>query len=281
MSLAPSTALPSSVRTLSEQALVFEQFDWQPLAELLPHIVIAPDGAAGMCVVPVFDDAGRAEVAWLRWAAQHDRVGSARALAGVVEAQTTRLRALGIDAIWAICRRGEWIGRALRDTALGFRKADEIITLDHRAPLVESVMLNPPPDDIVFKTAGDGALAAIAELDARAFASPWRYTRPVLARASAAGAHLRLATRGDALLAYCCATSDRGAAHVIRLAVEPDLARRGIGRALLADTITMLYRGGAQRVTINTPASFTAMRLYRQLGFRPMLDVADVLTRNI
>jgi ribosomal-protein-alanine N-acetyltransferase len=58
-------------------------------------------------------------------------------------------------------------------------------------------------------------------------------------------------------------------AEVLDVAVDPVARGRGIGRALLADALRGLGKGGARRAYLEVRESNTvALRLYESLGFR-------------
>jgi [ribosomal protein S18]-alanine N-acetyltransferase len=254
-------------RDLASHARIFEQFDWWSLDELASHVLAAPDARAALCIAPI---APGDPVAWLRWLAIADSDSPARSLPALFAAEHAHLRTLGVTSLWAICRRGDWLTRHLRDA--GYRKADEIITLEHRVAQPSPAALDLTP----FRAAVDADIAAIAQVDAMAFNVPWRYPAQVLVRVLTRCRVFDVAMIDGVIAGYVAATLDAGNAHIIRLAVLPAFRARGIGGGLLEAARTALLAAGATRVTINTPASFTAIHLYRRLGYRPLLDIADV-----
>jgi [ribosomal protein S18]-alanine N-acetyltransferase len=262
---------------LNAQTLVYEQFDWWSLEELAPHVLLLPDKAAGLCIAPIdlSTTPGASSLgAWVRWAAVADNA-SPRALAHLFEQHSIRLRALAVRSLWAVCQRGSWLIRHLREA--GFQKTDEIITLDHRRALGAIAM----PEGVQLYDATDADLDAIDALDRVSFVPQWRYPRMLLTRVLSCSHIFKIAKYEGTIAGYQCATLESAAAHIIRLAVLPEFRKRGLGRVLLSSAVETLYAAGAKRVTINTPKSFTAIDLYRAVGFRPLLDVADVFTREI
>jgi [ribosomal protein S18]-alanine N-acetyltransferase len=260
-----------SWRDLLSQASVFEQLDWWSLEELAPHIVTARDNRAALCIVPL--DA-RPRCAWVRWAAVSDDDSPTRALPALFDAQLARLRDAGVVDVRSVARRGEWFTRHLR--AAEFRKIDELITLEHRIPN-DALLL---PEGLSARGAVAADLPLIDALDARVFPGMWRYPPDVMARALARCALFDIALADDVVVGYVCGTLEQGHAHLIRLAVAPEFERRGIGGALLDGARRALLTKGARRVTINTPASFTAIRLYRRLGYRALMEIADIYGRE-
>jgi ribosomal protein S18 acetylase RimI-like enzyme len=59
--------------------------------------------------------------------------------------------------------------------------------------------------------------------------------------------------------------------YLQRLAVDPELAGRGVGRALVADSLHWLRRRHVRRAYVNTQVgNESALGLYHRCGFRPM-----------
>jgi ribosomal protein S18 acetylase RimI-like enzyme len=67
--------------------------------------------------------------------------------------------------------------------------------------------------------------------------------------------------------------AERGEAEMQRLAVAPNVRGRGIGRALVVESIERSRRMGAARLVLWTqPAMTSAQLLYEAVGFRRQLD---------
>lgn len=59
--------------------------------------------------------------------------------------------------------------------------------------------------------------------------------------------------------------------HVLNVAVDPPLRRRGVGRALMLEAMHRSKQAGAALATLEVRRSNEgALALYRQLGFRPV-----------
>lgn len=71
-----------------------------------------------------------------------------------------------------------------------------------------------------------------------------------------------------ALLAAYCNDTAAGVAYVTSVSVAPELARRGIAGALLAECIRHARAAGMRQLALEVDAANTpALRLYRQHGF--------------
>jgi len=90
-----------------------------------------------------------------------------------------------------------------------------------------------------------------------------------------------VATLAGRIAGYSIAVADATRAELVSIAVHPRYQRRGVARALLAHTITLL-RGEAVRqfwLTVR-PANAGAIRLYASFGFRHVRRVKNYYGRN-
>ncbi len=70
--------------------------------------------------------------------------------------------------------------------------------------------------------------------------------------------------------------------YLQRLAVDPGVQGRGLGTALVADTLNWLHKRGATKVWVNTQeANEGALSLYEKIGFRPAPHQLTVLRREL
>ena len=91
----------------------------------------------------------------------------------------------------------------------------------------------------------------------------------------------RLAGDGDAhLAAYAITGRDASQGFLQRLAVDPAYQRRGLGRALVLDSLQWLGRWRVRRVLVNTPTdNEAALALYEQVGFHRLPERLGVYER--
>ncbi|HEX2578526.1 MAG TPA: GNAT family N-acetyltransferase [Aquihabitans sp.] len=113
--------------------------------------------------------------------------------------------------------------------------------------------------------------AAVLDVDARAFDPFWALDGRGLddaIRATPASRYRVAGGRGEPLCGYAVTgrAADRG--YLQRLAVDPARHRTGIGRALVADSLSWLRRTGARAAVVNTQErNGPALELYRACGF--------------
>jgi ribosomal protein S18 acetylase RimI-like enzyme len=158
------------------------------------------------------------------------------------------------------------------------------------------VHLPEPPPGVRSRRPRRSERVPILELDQRAFDHFWRLDGPGLddALGATASARLRVVAGTDLPLdapkvggtagrhhvdGYAVTGRSGSRGYVQRLAVDPQLQRRGIGAALVIDGLRWLRRHGAERVVVNTQVgNDAALRLYYRLGFRPEPEGLSVLS---
>jgi ribosomal protein S18 acetylase RimI-like enzyme len=70
--------------------------------------------------------------------------------------------------------------------------------------------------------------------------------------------------------------------YIQRLAVDPDVRRRGVGRVLVVDALTWMHRRQLDDALVNTGSDNTAaLELYRGLGFVELPEPLLVLERDL
>jgi ribosomal protein S18 acetylase RimI-like enzyme len=119
----------------------------------------------------------------------------------------------------------------------------------------------------------------VLDIDARAFDSFWRFDREGLADARRATPSSRFRVADDnGVVGYAITGRAATQGYLQRLAVEPDEHRKGIGSALIADSLWWAKRRGCTSVLVNTQESnASALSLYRRMGFVPEHDGLAVL----
>jgi ribosomal-protein-alanine N-acetyltransferase len=113
-----------------------------------------------------------------------------------------------------------------------------------------------------------GDLAAIAEVDNAAFASPWHYSLNVVQQALAHADCATMAELNGKIAGYQISSGGRQGGHLARLAVRPEYQGQGVGRALVSEMIRYFEKRNAPRITVNTQTdNEPSLALYRSLGF--------------
>jgi ribosomal protein S18 acetylase RimI-like enzyme len=125
---------------------------------------------------------------------------------------------------------------------------------------------------------------ALLAADAAAFDDFWRFDALALREASRATprSHVRVAPAQRHPSGYGLFGRAATAGYVQRLAVAPDMQRRGHGRALLNDGLRWLRAHGAKRAYVNTQEdNARALALYLRSGFTQLPVGLNVLGREL
>ncbi len=120
----------------------------------------------------------------------------------------------------------------------------------------------------------------VLRLDNAAFEEFWRFDKFSLkeARRATPTHRFRVATVGGDVAGYAVSGRAGTRGYLQRLAVDPAAAGRGLGTALVNDSIRWLHRKGASLVLVNTQErNGRALELYERLGFVRQRDGLLVL----
>ena len=122
---------------------------------------------------------------------------------------------------------------------------------------------------------------ALAELDTRAFAPQGGLGEGGLLDAMAVTPAARVRVAGQPVVGFVIVGHDLRCGYLQRLAVAPEAEGRGIGSALVADTLRWLHRRGAREALVNTESgNARALALYERFGFVRQAEGLLVLERR-
>ncbi len=282
-----------AVENLAAQRRVLDRLDWWSAGEWADSdafVAVGRDHAldGALLAIPIaLDDpnrlsSARSGCAWLRWCALADGVSGAEVMRLLLDRAAAELRQAGVRRLHAILEPTHWIHPYLCDA--GYVQVDEVITLRARiGSRQDDAQSAASARGLHFRPARRSDLAEVEAVDASAFEEVWRFSGPVLERALNMANCFRVVEQDGAVVAYSFAVCVDDEAHVTRIAVRADQQRRGIGAALLADTLARLESDwGARVVTLNTQASnLTSQQLYRRFGFEEIQPVMRVLCRQL
>jgi ribosomal protein S18 acetylase RimI-like enzyme len=192
------------------------------------------------------------------------------------------------DSLWEVVREAARLSGATVAAALptvewmpalleraGFEKVNEVVFLEWDAS--PPPVLRPAPARV--RPFRPREIAAVAEIDHRAFHPLWQLSDRALGAALAQAAVATVAEVDGAIVGYQITTATGVGAHLARLAVDPLLQRSGIGTLLVADALRSLSRRGLHRVSVNTQSdNRPSLRLYSSLAFAPSGQAFPVYT---
>lgn len=114
-------------------------------------------------------------------------------------------------------------------------------------------------------------LPAVADLEVAAFADPWS-ERTLAEELALTDRRYVVAIGDDGVLAGYGGLMLVGEdAHVLTIAVDPRLRRRGLGTRLMSRLVDEAIAAGARHLTLEVRVSNEAARsLYRKFGFEPV-----------
>jgi [ribosomal protein S18]-alanine N-acetyltransferase len=111
-------------------------------------------------------------------------------------------------------------------------------------------------------------LPQVIAVERRAFPTPWSLAMFVLELSKPSGACLA-ALRGGELVGYLICSRYDTVWHVMNVAVDPDVRRRGIATALLDALLERVDDGVTTQITLEVrPTNHPAIELYERFGFR-------------
>ena len=114
----------------------------------------------------------------------------------------------------------------------------------------------------------EGDLPAVERTDAAAFPPLWQNPIETLRRGFGQALFATVAENANGIVGYQISTGGRSRAHLARLAVDPAMQGRGVGRMLLGDLFTSLYQYGIPKLSVNTQSdNQTSLSLYKKMGF--------------
>ena len=121
---------------------------------------------------------------------------------------------------------------------------------------------------LIFRSMEITDLPVALRIERQSFATPWSKTtfRQAL---SEKHSHLLVAVLEETVVAYAHFILITGDAHITNFAVDLAYRRRGIGKALLKETLDRIKKMGGELVFLEVRVSnLAAQNLYRQFGFQ-------------
>ena len=122
------------------------------------------------------------------------------------------------------------------------------------------------PSEVSVRRLTYGDLPGVLSIERRSFPAPWSLAMFVLEVSKPSGVCLA-ATVGDRIIGYLVCSRYADVFHLMNVAVDPDLRRRGT--AILMVERMLEEAGREQRYTLEVRVSnHGAIAMYEQLGFR-------------
>ncbi len=121
-------------------------------------------------------------------------------------------------------------------------------------------------DMLHFRDMEEGDLERVMAIEEKVY--PFCWTRAIFHDCLRTGYACRVVETDQGLAGYAVLSYGAGEAHVLNIAVHPEMQGRGIGRALLEHLLELAKRYHAEAVFLEVrPSNHIAMRLYDTMGF--------------
>jgi ribosomal-protein-alanine N-acetyltransferase len=201
-------------------------------------------------------------VAWVRLFATSGNISLEESWQTLWEAARLDLARKG-QFMAAVIVLQDWYPNLL--IASGFSSGQSIVMLERDGPIPIEASL---PVGLSIRAMLQYDLPAVAEVDAAAFDLLWQNSLPALEQAYPQAVLATVVEAEGQVLGYQLSTRNPFGAHLARLAVQPALQGRRVGRALIADLVQQAERRGLYRLTVNTQDdNFASLALYKKTGF--------------
>ena len=263
---------------LARAPYAHEQVGWIPTADWIgrsPSWALVWPGGIPLGLLCVSCD--QLGVAWIQALASAAQPGPAALWEPLWAAAHAQLKSMAVGKVWAMADQ-PWFRKLLQEN--GFAPASQVVTLFadrlvRRAPQAQL-------PGLILRTFRPQDLAAVCQLDNRAFVAPWQMDMEALAATLRNSPQASVAEIGEQIVGYELTTETLQGWHLARLAVNPDYQRCGIGQALVVDLLELKQRRKVAALTVNTQAENAAsLQLYRSLGFAPSGEAIPVYSTSL
>lgn len=123
-------------------------------------------------------------------------------------------------------------------------------------------------EGVLIRRMAEADIPAVTRVDNAAFEPLWHNSLDTLQRAFSQALIATVAETEEGVIGYQMTTGHGPRAHLARLAVDPAMQGRGVGRALLSDLFAYLTRIGTTRLSVNTQSdNRVSLNLYKSMGF--------------
>jgi ribosomal protein S18 acetylase RimI-like enzyme len=242
-------------------SFIHQHLDWKPPLDWIgsqPYLLLEKKGSilATLACPPDLP-----EITWIRLFAVSTPIIVERAWKLLWDAASEQLSQLGGVKVAVISLQG-WFTDLLESS--GFDHTDNVIVLTW-----DGTPIAPPTNNkILVRIMVPEDLRTIQCIDNHAFGDIWKNSLEALELAYKQSSIASVAVNGDEIVGYQFSTLSAMGGHLARLAVEPEMQRKGIGYLLVHHVIKHFQNLGVSHVTVNTQQyNLASIALYSRAGF--------------
>jgi ribosomal-protein-alanine N-acetyltransferase len=244
--------------------------DWWPLEHYLGLAPCLVAEERGRLVGALACPPDPPPAAWIRALAVADDRPARQVVTALFDSAGPALRAAGVTEL-AVMHVEPWLHSLLPD--FGLCPLTRVVTW--RAHGLAAPARGDPA--IRVRPASPADMPVLAAIDSAAFDPPWRLSENTLARMLAVSSTFTVAEFDGTLAGFQFSSLYSDYAHLVRVAVRPDLHGRGIATRLLAELFGFCSARGISGMTLNTQQeNGTAQKLYMRFGFRVTQEATPV-----
>ena len=168
-----------------------------------------------------------------------------------------------------------------------FQKVLELSGFEHRQSIVMLEWTYQPwaareAEGVRIRKMTEADLPDVTTVDHSSFDPLWHNSQETLRRALGQSLFALVAEDENGVIGYQMTTGTGTRAHLARLAVDPSVQGRGVGRMLLGDLFRRLVDNGYLKLTVNTQSdNQTSLSLYQKMGFTRTGDAYPVYTFDV
>ncbi len=203
------------------------------------------------------------EITWLRLFTHVENFSAEEAWGILWENAKLDLKKCGNIQISAITLQS-WMQTLLKQS--GFVNDEQILMLSWEGEKAPDLVL---PEGITIRLMTEADLPRIAMVDAEAFTPLWQNPLSILKQAYSHAVIATVAESKDGIVGYQISTDSPFGAHLARLAVHPQMQRRGVASALIGNLIAGLLTKEIAQISVNTQSkNERSLALYTKNGFK-------------
>lgn len=201
------------------------------------------------------------ETSWIRMVAVADGQAETEVLEQMWIPTAEALNEAGTRTCWVLMLE-PWFEYYM--PVLGMTESERLVTLRRDGDAVPEASA----EGVTVEAATMDDVLEMTAVDQAAFAPPYQMTKQDMRRAYRFSALSSVARIDGRIVGYQLSTRHGEQGHLARLAVSPDMQRRGTGALLVRDMTEAFLRHGVETVTVNTQVSNTrSLHLYAACGF--------------